>query len=137
MDILNSRNTNLSKEQQKLLMQDFIIRFKTMVNEDPTITDDQDTFYQYLNKDPYVNALRAVYGYALTCHKAQGGEWNDVFIDLIPWIASGRFHINPFKWTYTALTRSQEKVHISWQNFIDSFEKVRHIAEAYIKSQKP
>ena len=137
LDIFNNHSNNLTQEQQKQLMRDFIIRYKKTVKEDPKLTDNQSTFYRLLGSDPYVNALRAVYGYALTCHKAQGGEWNDVFIDLIPWIASGKFYMNPFKWTYTALTRTKERVHLGDQYFVLNFDQVRNIAEAFIQSHKP
>jgi exodeoxyribonuclease-5 len=59
--------------------------------------------------DPYYNALQAKYAYCVTCHKAQGGQWKHIYIDMggIDWS-------NPepayFRWLYTALTRSTEKV---------------------------
>lgn len=60
--------------------------------------------------DEYVNALRLRHGYALTCHQAQGGEWNHVFIH--PWrnsyIGAG-FGVN-LRWTYTAITRAKSSI---------------------------
>jgi len=47
--------------------------------------------------DRYVGALRLIYGHAITCNKAQGGEWNKVFINT--------FGIPSLKWQYTAVTR--------------------------------
>lgn len=48
------------------------------------------------------------YGYALTCHKAQGGEWDNVFVDLFRY--GGTANENYFRWAYTALTRASERL---------------------------
>jgi hypothetical protein len=64
-----------------------------------------------LRKDPYLNALRCSYGYAITCHKAQGGEWEDVYIDV-----ARNITLNPtkstYQWIYTAMTRSSKRLHL-------------------------
>ncbi|GAB3557869.1 ATP-dependent DNA helicase [Spirosoma fluminis] len=59
------------------------------------------------HNDPYVGAMRLRYGYALTCHKAQGGEWNHVLLH--PW-----FRQNDYRYAYTAVTRARESV-LSWE----------------------
>lgn len=63
-----------------------------------------------LRTDPYYNALQVKYGYAITCHKAQGGQWSSVFIDMgyIPEEAQG---IDFYRWLYTATTRATREVH--------------------------
>ena len=61
--------------------------------------------------DPYLNALRAVYGYALTCHKAQGGEWEEVYLD-IPRRISREPKASTYQWLYTAMTRAKGYLHI-------------------------
>lgn len=53
--------------------------------------------------DPYVGAMRLNYGYAMTCHKAQGGEWDHVLIH--PYRP-----INDLRWLYTAITRARKEV---------------------------
>jgi len=53
--------------------------------------------------DKYLSALRIKYGYATTCHKAQGGEWKNVLIH--PWKLG-----KDLPWTYTAITRATESV---------------------------
>lgn len=55
--------------------------------------------------DPYANALRCKFGYAITVHKAQGGEWKYVFADLQA--AMSRDSADFYRWTYTALTRAK------------------------------
>lgn len=62
--------------------------------------------------DPYLNALRAVYGYVLTCHKAQGGEWDDVYLD-IPRRMSREPKAEVYQWLYTAMTRARNNLHIT------------------------
>ncbi|MDE6696648.1 MAG: AAA family ATPase [Muribaculaceae bacterium] len=60
-------------------------------------------------ENPYYNALQAKYAYCVTCHKAQGGQWKHVYIDMggIPADAMGT---DFYRWLYTALTRATEKV---------------------------
>lgn len=60
-------------------------------------------------ENPYYNALQAKYAYCVTCHKAQGGQWRHVYIDMggIPAEAMGT---DFYRWLYTALTRATEKV---------------------------
>lgn len=60
-------------------------------------------------EDPYYNAFQAKYAYCVTCHKAQGGEWKHVYIDMggIPEEAMDQ---DFYRWLYTALTRATSKV---------------------------
>ncbi len=67
--------------------------------------------YDNMQTDPYLNALRIKYGYAVTCHKAQGSEWQHVFIHL----EKSMFYLdkeNQHRWAYTALSRAEKKLHI-------------------------
>lgn len=58
-----------------------------------------------LKKDEYFNAIKIKFGYAVTCHKAQGGEWERVFVNCKT--SMGYFNSSYFKWLYTALTRAK------------------------------
>ena len=61
-------------------------------------------------EDPFYNSLQVKYGYCITCHKAQGGQWKHVYVDLgglPPDFPSSDF----FRWLYTALTRATERVY--------------------------
>ena len=60
-------------------------------------------------EDPYYNAVQAKYGYCVTCHKAQGGEWDHVYIDM-GGINMEEVDIEFYRWLYTALTRAKKKV---------------------------
>lgn len=60
--------------------------------------------------DPYYNALQAKYGYCITCHKAQGGQWDEVYIDMSG-IDTSSIEETFFRWIYTAITRAVRKVY--------------------------
>ena len=105
-DLLYQPRPNLDERQQTNLFLDFVIRMKKL-----GITQKKKkAFNDAMLIDPYLNALRCVYGYAVTCHKAQGGEWDDVYIDFPRNITK-----NPTKgkwqWIYTAMTRAKERIH--------------------------
>ena len=55
--------------------------------------------------DPYYNALQVKYAYAVTCHKAQGGQWKNVFIDQ-GYMSDEYLSPDYFRWLYTAFTRA-------------------------------
>lgn len=68
--------------------------------------------------DEHLNALQIKFAYAVTCHKAQGGQWNTVFIDQ-PYINKNRLNIDFYRWLYTAVTRATNKIYLV--NFNDDF----------------
>lgn len=105
-DILYSTWTNLNTKQHKDLIIDYFKRMR-----DKGINQKDRAFKDNMLKDPYLNALKAVYGYALTCHKAQGGEWNDVFLYLDNKI-HGIKKPGIYQWLYTAVTRAKENLHV-------------------------
>ncbi len=69
-----------------------------------------------VRKNPYYNALQVKYGYAVTCHKAQGGQWKRVFVDqgyITPETAAPDY----YRWLYTAFTRATEKLYlVNWSD---------------------
>ena len=64
-----------------------------------------------MQKDPFLNCLKATYGYAITCHKSQGGEWEDVYILGYKAMLPPPKHIEPLRWWYTAITRAKEQLY--------------------------
>ena len=64
-----------------------------------------------MRKDPYLNALQVKYGYAVTGHKAQGGQWENVIIGFEP-LYQGMELKDYLRWSYTALTRAVTKVYL-------------------------
>ncbi|MCM1079538.1 MAG: ATP-binding domain-containing protein [Bacteroidales bacterium] len=105
-DIVYSNQTNLSQEQQKELFVDFFIRMRNN-----GIQQKSSMFNQCMMSDPYLNALRCVYGYVLTCHKSQGGEWDNVYLDI-----PRNLPLQPkpyvYQWIYTAMTRARKDLYV-------------------------
>jgi exodeoxyribonuclease-5 len=62
-----------------------------------------------IREDPFYNALQLKFAYAITCHKAQGGQWKHVYIDQ-GWQTEENLNREYFRWLYTAITRATEKV---------------------------
>ncbi len=71
-----------------------------------------------VKEDPYFNALQVKFGYAVTCHKAQGGQWKVIFVDQ-GFINNEMLNIEYLRWLYTAITRATEKLYLV--NFKDDF----------------
>lgn len=61
--------------------------------------------------DPWYNALHVKFGYALTCHKTQGGQWKNVFIDQ-GYLTEDHINKEFLRWLYTAVTRATEKLYL-------------------------
>ena len=104
-DFLHGDDASLASAQQRALYVDFLKRHKHIDRK-----KDRDAFQLALRSDPYFNALRLRFGYAITCHKAQGGEWSHV-------IVSCATPQNPrssdyFRWLYTAMTRTSGKLYL-------------------------
>ncbi len=67
--------------------------------------------------DPYLNALQIKFGYAITCHKAQGGQWPAVFVDQ-GYLTAEMLGVEYVRWLYTAITRASEKLYLVNFNLI-------------------
>ena len=76
--------------------------------DDSRIKELAEAYKNHLLKDPYYNAVICKYGYAMTCHKAQGGEWENIYVDLFRF--GGNRNEDYFRWAYTALTRSSSNL---------------------------
>ncbi len=64
-----------------------------------------------LRNDPYLNALQVKFAYALTCHKAQGGQWEAVFVEQ-GYLTEENTGIEWVRWLYTAITRSKKELYL-------------------------
>lgn len=69
------------------------------------------TRMRMLRSDPYLNALQVKYSYAVTCHKAQGGQWASVYVDL-GYTPSESYGLDLLRWLYTAVTRATSRLAI-------------------------
>jgi exodeoxyribonuclease-5 len=63
-----------------------------------------------IKKNKFFNALQVKFSYAVTCHKSQGGQWKNVFIEK-PYLPDGQ-SVAYLRWLYTAITRAQEKIYL-------------------------
>ena len=98
LETLNSETANLSYEQSQLLYQ--------KVSLDHANEKSKYKRFLKVKNDPFFNALQVKYSYAITCHKSQGGQWKNVFVEQ-PYLPEGP-NKDYFRWLYTALTRAQE-----------------------------
>ena len=67
--------------------------------------------WKKIRENPYFNALQVKYAYALTCHKAQGGQWKAVFVDH-GYLVEDMLDKEYYRWLYTAFTRPTEKLYL-------------------------
>jgi exodeoxyribonuclease-5 len=67
--------------------------------------------YKKMKEDPWYNALQVKFAYAVTCHKAQGGQWKAVFVEQ-GYLTDEMVNVEFLRWLYTALTRTTEKVYL-------------------------
>jgi len=84
--------------------------FAAVAEDYPEITTKREMFKKVLDNEFY-NSLQVKFGYAVTCHKAQGGQWKKVFIDPGQ-IADDQLNSDFYRWLYTALTRATETVYL-------------------------
>lgn len=100
-NLLYEDRPQLSSDEHKALYVDFCQRYAD-------IRKDPEAFRLALMSDPYFNALRVKFGYALTCHKAQGSEWETAIVSCA---AMGNpLAADNFRWLYTALTRARSRL---------------------------
>jgi exodeoxyribonuclease-5 len=110
MDTLHVNSASLSKEENRELFH--------RVAEDYQDLKTKTARYNKVRTNPYFNALQVKFSYAVTCHKAQGGQWKAVFIDH-GFINEEMVNKEFYRWLYTAFTRATEKLYLV--NFHKSF----------------
>ena len=112
---------------------DTIVLTDTLQSDAPALTQEQNTALfkaieedyadihlkadrmKAIREDAYFNALQIKYAYAVTCHKAQGGQWSHVYIDQ-GYMTDDMLTPDYIHWLYTAITRGREKVYmVNWR----------------------
>ncbi len=111
LETLHSDSPALTAEESKRLFQ--------AIEEDYTDIPRTSDRRKAMKENPYYNALQVKFGYALTCHKTQGGQWNNVFIEAPYLPEENELEVGDLRWLYTALTRASEKVYLV--NFKDEW----------------
>lgn len=105
-EFLFSPDANLKPEDSRKLIIDFDIRARKS-----GIRRKTKEYMDAMRNDKYLNALRAKFGYAITCHKSQGGEWPHVFLNLSETLESLPDKVR-MRWLYTAVTRARDRLDI-------------------------
>lgn len=106
MDTLTSETPALSYERSQQLYE-ALIRDAELF--DPSMPFDLRS--RRLRDNPYWNALQVKYAYAMTCHKAQGGQWRNVFVDL-SYIPDDALGPELYRWLYTAVSRARSHLYL-------------------------
>lgn len=103
LDVLTADGPSLSQERQQQL-------FYEVAQDYPECRNQRD-LYKAIKANPYFNALQVKYAYCVTCHKSQGGQWQDVYLDL-GYINPDHLGIDFYRWMYTAFTRARQRLYL-------------------------
>ncbi len=102
LDVLASPSPALPNERQREFINNVLLGFNAK---------NKGQRYRMLKEDPYANALQVKYAYAVTAHKAQGGQWNTVFVDQ-GYVTEEMIDREYVRWLYTAITRASKKLYL-------------------------
>ena len=106
LDTLHSESPSLTHEESDKLFNN--------VMEDYAEIASKKKKMELLRENPHFNALQIKYAYAVTCHKAQGGQWKNIFIDQ-GYVTPDMQDEDYYRWLYTALTRATQTVYlVNW-----------------------
>lgn len=106
LDTLESEAPALTREEAERLYQSVAAGYKGIRGKRERV--------KRLRQDPYYNALQIKYAYAMTCHKAQGGQWDRVFLDQ-GYVNGGAPTPDYLRWLYTAFTRATGRLFlVNW-----------------------
>jgi len=110
LDTIHVEAASMSSEENKKLFYSVL--------EDYSKESSKKKQFDGVKNDEFYNALQVKFGYAVTCHKAQGGQWNNIFVDQ-GFIREDMVNIEYLRWLYTAITRATSKLYLV--NFSDKF----------------
>lgn len=102
LDTLTSETPSLPYEESNRLYQEVMKDY----------ADEKSKYKKFLKvkNNKFFNALQVKFSYAITCHKAQGGQWDTIFIEQ-PYLPNG-MNKDYLRWLYTAVTRAQKKLYL-------------------------
>jgi len=101
LDTLTAETPNLSQEQSNKLFEGLNIDYEHITNKRER--------FKAIKEDPYYNALQIKFAYAVTCHKAQGGQWDAVFVDQ-GYLTEDMVDLDFLRWLYTGVTRAKKEL---------------------------
>ena len=102
LDTLRSESPSLTREESERLFRE--------VEQDYIDTRSKLKRLQEIRENSYFNALQIKFAYAVTCHKAQGGQWKAVFVDRCLF-GDEPMTCDMLRWLYTAMTRATERLY--------------------------
>lgn len=97
LDTLHSETASLGREQSESLFQGVYDSYADVKTRRERM--------KKVKADPFYNALQIKYAYAVTCHKAQGGQWTNIFLDH-GYVTDDMIDTDYLRWLYTAVTRA-------------------------------
>jgi len=100
----------LTSEQPALPYDDYKKLYAAIEQDYMDIHSKQKRFKK-IQENEFFNALQIKFAYAITCHKAQGGQWDAVFIDP-GWVQTEPHNDEYWRWLYTAITRTRKKLYL-------------------------
>jgi exodeoxyribonuclease-5 len=110
MDVIMLESPALAWKDQKKLADEIILDYA----DEPS----RKKRLEMLQQNPYYQALQVKFAYALTCHKAQGGQWEAVFVDQ-GYLTREMVDKDYLRWLYTAVTRATNRLYLV--NFNEDF----------------
>ncbi|RKD16301.1 ATP-dependent endonuclease [Pelobium manganitolerans] len=110
LDTLYVESPNLPYERQKVLFEELMKDYEHLETKRERL--------EAIKTNPYYNALQIKFAYAVTCHKAQGGQWDLVFIDQ-GFLTEEMLNVDLLRWLYTATTRATKE--LFYVNFNEAF----------------
>ncbi len=109
LDSLDAEAPALSYDQQQQLFTAILKDYEHIRNKKKRMLAVRD--------DQFYNALQVKFTYAITCHKAQGGQWQHVYIDQ-GYIAGDMYDYDYLHWLYTAFTRATQQLFlVNWPTY--------------------
>ncbi|HBG70067.1 MAG: hypothetical protein A2W93_10035 [Bacteroidetes bacterium GWF2_43_63] len=134
-------DSSLNREEKQALYIDF-------KNRNPNIKPKTPEFKDAIINDPFFNCILLKYGYAVTCHKAQGGEWDSVYVFWDKGVKenfnfldsehnrSGKTNSEFYRWAYTAITRASGKLFCINPPYFNSFSQMAMVEATVQNSLK-
>lgn len=110
LDTISSESPSLTREESRRLFDE--------IEKDYTDIKSKIKRLKEIRENPHFNAVQVKFSYAVTCHKAQGGQWKAVFVDRCLF-GEEEMSRDMLRWLYTAITRATEKLYLV--NFDERF----------------
>lgn len=101
LDTLQAETPNLPYEKSKQMFEGLMLDYDHLNSKREKM--------EAIKQDPYYNALQIKFAYAVTCHKAQGGQWDAVFVDQ-GYLTEEMIDLDFLRWLYTGVTRAKREL---------------------------